>query len=294
MGAVTSGDLEEWLREVEGWGRQHVYLYRGTVPLRDDPLWDSPETVRDRLAGVEFGDAWRSHAAPDFPEELVPGYADYRDGRLEILWRRRRERWVRDRSEDKDPEEIRGYLYEFRAHRLELSRAVMRFVLYPSKFRGALFVQLPLGKAHDEAKEQAEATLRRVFAYHELKPASISRAIKSLDSQELAESEREEHGQVQSQNAKYYAGGATVEFDADPEIVAWKTVDAVRRVRRALETRSFEGVHGRFTVSLRSGAGMKRDIQMSLSGSQDRIYLFSQMDASEVWLVLDTVLQHSR
>jgi len=294
LGAVTWNDLEQWLQEVEGWGRQHVYLYRCSVSLKDDPIWASIETLRERLAEVGLDEHWQSHQAPEFPAELVPANVILDQGRFELVWRQRRERWMRDADGDKDNEVIEGFTYEFRAFRQELSRAVMRFVLFPTRYRAALFVQLPLGGSHEEACRLARKTLQAIFDISELREADISKAIKSFDNLDLEEADKDRHGQVQSQNAKFGARGATVEFDADPAIVAWKRVKALRDVRRALQTRSFEGVQGKFIVTLRRGAGLNRDIVMSLAAAQNRVYFRAQMSADEIWVVLDQVLQHSR
>ncbi|HET6840561.1 MAG TPA: hypothetical protein VFK06_02590 [Candidatus Angelobacter sp.] len=54
--AISVGDLQlvdliEWLDEVEGWGDQHVYLYHIPSAMTKDPLWNSANTVRQRLPG---------------------------------------------------------------------------------------------------------------------------------------------------------------------------------------------------------------------------------------------------
>lgn len=189
---------------------------------------------------------------------------------------------------------IDGDLYEFRAYRQQLNRSVSRFVLIPKQRKAALFVQIPLAdKRHETAIKVASDTLGKVFSWAELEPVLISKAIKSLDQLELDAQKPEEHGQVQAQNTKFAATGATVEFDADPGNSAWKNVEAVRRVRKALEHDSFTGASGIFRVRLRPGAGLNRDVVVWLNGKDKRVFLHSQMTADEVWIVLDQILSHS-
>jgi hypothetical protein len=54
MKAIDTGELQlsdvtTWLDEVEGWGDQHVYLYRVPARVIGDTLWNSAEDVRLRL-----------------------------------------------------------------------------------------------------------------------------------------------------------------------------------------------------------------------------------------------------
>src|SRR5438093_13307105 len=41
QGKIAQSELDEWVRSVEGWGKQHVYLYRVGAKLAKDPIWAS-------------------------------------------------------------------------------------------------------------------------------------------------------------------------------------------------------------------------------------------------------------
>jgi hypothetical protein len=290
-GAVRMDDLVAFIASVEGWGNQHIYLYDATAVAALD-LWKSPQRLRRALAGVADEPVWKDVQEPSFPDELELGAASFADGRFELLWREKDEHWWRDAAKDKAAEVIEGDLYEFRAYRRELRRSVMRFVLFLAAAKAGLFVQIPLGKRHTAALRIAEETIAPLFPFGTLRAADISNAIKVLDTREL-EAGSDAHGQMRAQNTKFEAKGATVEFDADPALQAWKEVAAVRRVRQALKTKDFQGHGGRFVVSLRLGRGLNRDVIMSLSGGARRIYLQAQLTTEEAWTILDQVLAAS-
>jgi hypothetical protein len=126
----------------------------------------------------------------------------------------------------------------------------------------------------------------------QLKKINTSRAIKNLDKFDLDNEDIEEN-QVRAQNTKFESKGASVEFSANSEINAWKDIEAVCQVRRALKDDNFTGEKGKFIIMIRDRKGMKRDTIMSISGITRRIYLHSQMTAKEVWDVLTLVKKHS-
>lgn len=286
-GALTLDALRTWLDDVEGWGKQHVYLFK-VDPPRNDAKWAETSRVRTRAIKAGFGAAWGAEPSPTFPDELVLSSVAASNGRFTVRWQQRHDSWRRDAAKDHPSEIIDGDLYEFRAFRQELSRSTMRLVVLPGTRRAALFIQLPIER-HEEVRKAALATAATLFPVATFTLAKIAAAVKALDQQEL-DSNPSEHGRVRSQNTRFSAGGATVAFAANREDEAWKNIGAVRRVRNALDGRDFQGESGKFLVSLRAGPGMHREVVMSLSARDRRIYLWSQMSADEVWLVLDHVI----
>ncbi|HYN82313.1 MAG TPA: hypothetical protein VES88_12485 [Gemmatimonadaceae bacterium] len=292
---VTAADLDDWVEEIEGWGRQHVYMHRVGQRIVASPALESPAQLLSALRDSKMAATWGKRTSLDFPDELAISRIDFDGDVLQVGWQQRYDRWQREKSLDPPRQTIEGDVYEFRAYRQELLRSVMRFVLFVKSRRAALFIQLPLADPrHQAARDLAKATLGKLISWDELKPLSISKAIKAIDEIDLRAptSGNALAGRMQAQNTRFGAGGATVEFDADPAIVAWKNIAAVRQVRNALQLNSFTGHSGKFIVELRSGTGLNRSVIVSLDGRQKRLYLWSQMSATEVWLVLDEVVKH--
>ena len=293
-GKIVQSELDEWVRSVEGWGRQHVYLYRVPLKLTKEPIWTSQTVLKSRLKEAKRSHLLDAPTGVDFPEQLT--LASIRGGEecFEAIWQERLEQWHYDQSQDPEPKVIDGDLYKFRAYRQQLNRSVMRFAIRPSGHIAGLFVQIPLSDPkHKVACETARDTLSRLFAWEDLKLVQISKAIKALDQAEL-DSQDSPHGQIVSQHTRFAAGGASVEFEADPAIRDWKRITAVRQVRRALDSNAFIGDAAKFRVMLRSGTGLNRDVIVSLNGRTKRIYLHAQMTAEEVWPVLLQVLEHGK
>jgi hypothetical protein len=292
---VTEADLDEWVQEIEGWGRQHAYLFHASEKVMSSPALKSSRHLQSALRDSKMAAVWGKQTSLDFPNELVISRVNFDGDRLELGWQQRYDRWRREKSHDPPRQTIEGDTYEFRAYRQELLRSIMRFVLFVKERKAALFVQIPLGDPrHEEARDLAQKTLGNLISWEELKPISVSKAIKAIDEIDLRSpaNSNKPAGRMQAQNTKFGAGGATVEFDADPTIVGWKNVPEVRQVRNALRTKAFTGHSGKFVVELRSGTGLNRSVIVSLDGRKKRVYLWSLMSATEVWLVLDEVVKH--
>ncbi len=99
---------------------------------------------------------------------------------------------------------------------------------------------------------------------------------------------------MQSENTKFSAKGATVEFEADRNVGAWKNITAVRQVRQALRTKDFTGRSAKFRVKLGFESGMNREVKLSMDGKKKRAYFFSQMTRSEVWSIINDIYKNSK
>lgn len=294
-GRINREDLNNWIAEVEGWGRQHAYLFHVSRELANDPIWESAKRlatkVRNEL-GIDLGTTDVVRA--DFPDELALSAVTFSDGELQVIWRERFTNWRREPAHD-EKRTIYGEPFELRAYRQELNRSVIRFVLRPRTKQAALFVQFPLGDPkHGKAREEARGTLGKIIAWSELTQMKISKVIRSFDDTELAATGGRDPGKIIAQNTRFAASGASILFEADPGNKQWKNVAAVRRVRNALRGNEFEGHSALFQLQLRTAEGLDRDVTMSLNGKERRVYLFAQMTVIEVWQVLDKVTEHSR
>ena len=212
---------------------------------------------------------------------------------LEIIWKQRTVGSERDESKDPPNKSIDGDEYEYHAFRVIPARSVMRFLIQPDKQIAALFIQLPLGREHSTAFTDAETLVKKLFGLTELHRLKMSKAIKTLDSLDLTVSGRSEPD-LEAHRTKFTSSGAAVEFSADSTLTGWKQVTSVRRVRKSMRAVDFEGESGSFNVHLLDMKGMKRTIQMAISGKRNRIYFRAQMTANEILSLLSRVEESAR
>jgi len=287
-GVLTREHFEAWLQSVEGWGQQHVYVYRVTKD-QVAPFATEAE-ARQRIKDARLLKYWRKPTAKathfDFPddENLHLVSITYSDSLL-FHWHKGTTYWVRTREEekhDKPNEWIGGFEYEFRAFRGRSMREVMRFEIRPSMGLAALFIPAPVNsKAHAVAYRRATDTISRVLDFPTVKktPLLVADIIFNLD-QKLAFDDQAE--KVRPQSTRMKEGVSYVQFGGVSQDDSYFDSAGVKRVREALRTDEdidkFEGTSGTFRFE---GLG-----RVELLASDSRVRLWSSLTADKVWHIL--------
>jgi hypothetical protein len=292
--AINSGDLRladilEWLEEVEGWGDQHVYLYHLPDALAGQPLWNSAETVKQRLPS-SHRKLWDADSLV-FPEEWSLTGISYSDGSLRYVWHQRLTTLLRRPKMDRR-ERVEGDWYQFRAFLERPDRSVMRFVLHPGKRLAAIFMQIPAeGEAHENARSMVREATKSLIEWKQLEEFSASDAIKNLDQSAL---ESEATSKVKSRKTRLTDADNYIEFATTSEEGGFLQSQAIRSVRRAVKPEEFAGNVGIFLYEGRTPTQQKRTVKIEIFGEQRRIKLWAQLKASEVWEILELLRSYEQ
>ncbi len=285
-GRIQREHIEEWLNEVEGWGNQHVYLYKVPQDLVRDSLWSSPENVEARVNTARLGDLWRAQTSLEFPASRKLTAISFDDLTLRMTWHQGLSTWVRTAKEDYQ-KEIDGDLYEFRAHRYQADRSVMRFELRLRIGLAAVFLQEEWNReSHLLALSETKEAASKIFKFASLIPYNVAKAIKNLDQAALEAEELSKT--IRPHSTRLSGTGAYVEFASIGGKIGYQEFEAIRHVRRAVSPGKFRGAHGVFLFTRRGPRGSTRDLKIQLYGSQSRIRLWAQMTAGEVWDILES------
>lgn len=293
---ISSKELIDWIREVEGWGKQHVYLFNYFPSDNNKLSKDKENEIVKILKSKNLDNLINSNPSLNFPNELNIDTISINQTLLSITWHQKYDNWQRDESKDIKDQKIDDDLYEFRAYRQDFIRSVVRLNCFLDKNLVAIFIQLPIGNLHTEALEKVKRFWSDFSGNELFKAVNISKAIKKIDQRDLdtANSRKSSQPLMESENTKFYAKGATVEFQADRTIGAWKNITAVRQVRKALRTKDFIGKSAKFRVKLNIEQDLKdREVKISMDGRKNKIYLFSQMTNSVVWSIIDDIFRNA-
>jgi hypothetical protein len=288
-GTISQEHIEEWLAEVEGWGNQHIYLYKVPVALAKDSLWSDASKIQKKVATAGFGDLWNTPSSFEFPEVQKLTGIQFDGSNLRLTWHQGQS-WL-DRDKTKDyTQEIEGDEYEFHAYRRRAERAVMRFELALPLRLAAIFVQTPWGDVeHELALKEVEKIASSIFDFAALQEYKVSVAIKHLD--QLGLDDRKGEYGIQPSMARLDAPGAYVEFGSSGQ-KSYQDFTPVRDVRRALKPAFFTGNKSDFTFSSAPKNALSNKIRVSFYGRDDRIRLWMQMKAQEVWEILRMIKAH--
>ncbi len=289
-GWLTEKDIDNWLREVEGWGRHHLYPFKANQEIAELEMWENRDILDRALEELSIP-IISEDLSLEFPKKLQLTGALHENEQFEIVWKKRSDDWKRAKPLDYK-KEIEGDKHEFRAWRLQRGRTLVRFAMRPRVGQAVILNQVPLGKEHKDALHKAQTLVLRLFP--KLIPLSISDAVKGLDEADLEGVDGtlgKEQGRIRAQDTRFRAGGASVQFSASEQLVTYNDVEVVRHVREAVPVDEFTGEYAKFHLELRSGTGLNRTVSMSMDGAKRRAYLYAQMTGNEVWAVLDLIFR---
>lgn len=285
-GALTLTDVEHWLRDVEGWGNQHVYLFNISSTLRRELTLPK---IRQKVTDAKLDALWDAPTVLAFPDQPALTSISFRDSVLRVVWQEASPDWV--------PVPEKNYVtqegldeYEYRAFRRVQWRAVTRFEAHVNLGLAALFIPNPIqGDEHKAAIAEAKRVLGMLMPLPLLERGQCPIPIisRNLDQQNMP-TNKTPNPAVRTQKSRLGSGGSYVEFAANSSEKAYWQEPAIQNVRdsvRAQQLQVFHGIEGVF-VFQQDGNGLARPLRVQLHGKDHRIRLRAEMDAGEVWTIL--------
>jgi len=288
-GVLRREDIEAWLVEVEGWGNQHIYLFKVPSIIAKDSIWLDQAKVEKKITASGFANIWNAPVSFEFPEQQKLTGIQFDGSNLRLTWHQGQSWLVRDKTKDYG-QEIDGDEYEFQAYRRRAERAVMHFEMVLPLRLAAIFIQTPWGEIeHETALKEVSKIASSIFDFDSLEEYKVSLAIKHLDQLGL-DDQQGQYG-IQPSMARLDSPGAYVEFGSVGE-KSYQDFTPVREVRRALKPAYFTGNKSDFMFSAAPKNALSRKIRVTFYGKDDRIRLWMQMKAREVWEILRMIKTH--
>lgn len=287
-GKLRLNDVKDWLELVEGWGNQHVYLCKISTTLRKDLIRDK---LFQRVKDAGLGNLWCAETVLTFPDEPTLTSISFTNSVLRLVWQESSPGWtpVPDKSYTKQ-EELDTF--EYRAWRKIERRAITRFEAHLDKGLAGLFIANPIqGSEHQTAIEEAKRVISLLMNYSVLEKGQIDISVvsKNLDQRNVP-TNASQNPEVKAHMSRLTSGGAYVEFAANSRDKAYWEEPAIQNVRKSVRDQqltAFQGTDGVFIFQPGSGpVSLTRTLRVQLYGKDERIRLWAQMNAEEVWTIL--------
>ncbi len=297
--AIESGqfvltDVEKWLDSVEGWGNQHVYLYRISPALQREL---TPENIRERVRQAKLDSVWNKATILSFPEDPQLTSISFDDSVLRLVWQEASTNWIAVHEKDYTKEEGLD-TYEYHAFRKGELRIITRFEAHLDEKIAGLFIPIPIVKEeHALAIKTSMDVLEQLFDLQSLQSCQfdISTILKNLD-QACATGDPQVGKAIKTHKSRLAAGGSYVEFAAEGIDNAYGDEQAIQNVRlsvRSPQLRSFHGAEGVFIFQpVGVSDSLVRPLRVQLYGQREkRIRLWAQMSVGEVWSILTKLIK---
>jgi hypothetical protein len=288
--AIESGNLrlsevDDWLRRVEGWGNQHVYLYR-----MSDAICASltAEAILERVASARLKKYWNAPTIQQFPDEPELTSISFTDSVLRITWHEASPEWTPVPEKNYTVEEGLD-TYEYRAFRKVEWRAITRFEAHPGRKMAALFIAAPIqGAEHAQAIAEARKIVGKLLDLPELEKNvfDIRTVSKNMDQRNVP-SNVVPNPEVKAKKSRLGSGGAYVEFAATAPDKAYWEEPAIQNVRLSIRKEQlvpFDGAEGIFIFQ--TSTELTRALRVQLYDRGNRVRLWAEMNVDEVWAIL--------
>jgi hypothetical protein len=267
-GTLSIGDLVDLLDEVEGWGNQHIYLYKASNALIAS-LSDDGQ-VKATLKKLRLARLFNRRIPLVLPNEPTVSAIEWTSQRIRFVWVERRV--YRERRED---ESYTDGAIEFDAFEVMQSRGIVSFSCDLVSGLAELMIQrLPSGSDYLAEKAKYEEELGRFFDTNQLSQQKISGAIKKADQAAGIRKRSSQLATALGYQVTYTSRSRTDDVYSDPTI---------RNARRALGT-TVAGRLGNFYWPIDG-----RDIHIKIYAKDQHIGIFGECTRAEVESVLSEV-----
>ncbi len=277
--AITPGNLAAFLNEVDGWGNQHLYLYK--INPSELEKWTTERKFRNRLETAGYLDLADQVLPVYMPDDPVLSSITWDNHRIRFLWVHRR---VWEQREAESDQEVNGDLV-LRAYRRRDARAVNWFELDAASGRAILSIQtLPSGTQYATAREELLDQVRSVFPDSALNPVHLGPAASAMDGDETIISRQVRLETPRGGDVNLTSSGRGQDIRRDPDL---------RSVRAMIEGHSVPKLGNFYIDILRQGDTVQR-VHTKLYTKDHRVGLFGQMWEAEVRHVLSLIWSHCR
>lgn len=277
---IQPSNLVVFLNEVDGWGNQHLYLYRVSQPELD--RWSTERKFRNRLEAAGCLDLADRILPVYMPDDPTLSSITWDDRRFRFVWVHQRT-WEQREIEHDSEDEHSDLVY--RAYRVREARAVNWFEIDGVNGTAVLSIQtLPSGTKYEAARDELLEQIRGIFPVNSLNPVHLGPAASAMDGDEMIISRQLHLETRRGGDVNLTSGGRRQDIRRDPDL---------NNVRTMIEGHSVPKL-GNFYVDIRRQDNTVHRVHTKLYTKDHRIGLFGHMWEDEVRHVLSLVWGNSR
>ena len=213
-GRISFEELVSLLNRIEGWGRQHIYLFLSPQYLQLQ--WQDEEFVKNRLLENNAIELLNSEIPIVMPEAKELSAVLWSRRRVRFVWITKRE-WEERVAERDQINEEEGIIW--RAFKKRTGRGILALDWNLVNGLAMLMIQeLPSGSKYDEERQQLTASLNPFINLEEFSPVEVSRAIQRIESSNEVRKRQIAHQTRQGGQAKFTSQGRSKDLNTDPDI----------------------------------------------------------------------------
>ncbi|UOA33312.1 hypothetical protein DSM110093_03137 [Sulfitobacter sp. DSM 110093] len=268
---LTREMIEAWLKQIEGWGNQHLYLF--------EPPEITPEDAREAMSQSGFAPLIEQGFGYEFPDDLRLSNIELGGEGISLVWQQGKEGWNRSRANDISPQQEGLDIYKYEAYRQRLDRSTVRFEWRFADPFVAILIHRSKEIDHSTAIDQVweEVSALGICAVRTAR-ISLSHAVKSASG-----------GSVETKSTRFGTDDGHVEMVSNLASGGINDVAAVRQARRGLNVDDFPRSEGAFVMN-EEGFNLSRDLTIKVVGSVGHVAIWAHCKRDDIYTVLDNLM----
>jgi len=211
-GAIEADDLVQLLNKIEGWGNQHIYIYKS--PKQQIERWVDEDLVRRHLGALGLDDLLNRQRPLLLPEEPTLSSIEWTPELARFVWVEKRS-WE-ERIPDEDREEGDKV---WRAYRVNVSRGLVAFDWDLVSGYAALMVQrLPRGTRYHQIRDRFEEDLEAIVGLRHFERVRISGAIQRIEMSDEVRRRQLAYQALRGGKVSFTSASSSRDTFADPDL----------------------------------------------------------------------------
>lgn len=289
---IQLSELVDLLNSIEGWGKQHVYLY--TAPSTLSRQWRNSLQVHQTLRSAGLEDLINKSRPLILPAQPTLSTIEYSEERIRFVWVEQRTSRVRIPDQDRiEPVETINPIGSFQdrvilqAYRMKIARGLVVFEWNFNTNDALLLIQqMPTATKYKMIRSQFENYLKPIFDIDAFDKIRVSRGLSSI---EKSQETRRFHMTFQSLDNR----GKIAVTSARKENDVFKDDPVIDRARIALADNA-AGLLGHFYWVPIAG-GLNREVYTQIYGEDDndqRVGILAEHKEKNIRYVLSRIRHH--
>jgi hypothetical protein len=209
---VTGEELIELLNDIEGWGNQHIYLYKS--PNQVIEQWRQRTAVEDRLKELGMIEQLNRRRPLILPSEPTLSTIEWTPDRIHFLWVEKRQWEERIPEEDIERDDI-----VWKAYRRRTSRGLTSFDWDLVSGHAMLMIQrLPRGTKYNQIRDLFEKKLEPIIELKYFERIRVSPAIQSIEESGEVRRRQLAYETLRGGRARFTSANRAMDTYADPAL----------------------------------------------------------------------------
>lgn len=271
-GRLEAPDLVRLLNAIEGWGNQHIYLYKASDQSIEP--WLEEDSVKERLSNFGLAGLFDHPRPLVLPEEIALSSVEWTRERVRFVWVEKRQWEERVAEEDIEEE---GMVW--RAYRINVSRGLVAFDWDLVSGHAMLMIQrLPRGTSYHQVRDQFAKKLELIVGLSQFEQVRVSRAIQRIEESDEVRRRQLAYQTRRGGKATFTSADRSRDTFADPDL---------ERAGQALRGET-AGLLGNFYWLPVQGK-LGRELHSKLYASDQRVGIFGEHHERGVCYVISRI-----